>query len=84
MAGETSRQGSGLTSGGGSGQHDRDREENRDKDHSNLVEKFERQMTTLRKIVDASEDRRRQTAPNAYATAEITPPPPVEERTPAD
>ncbi|KAI1454541.1 hypothetical protein F4805DRAFT_308996 [Annulohypoxylon moriforme] len=56
-SGDASRQGSGIASGGGSGHHDRERGET--EDYTNIVDKFERRMTTLRKIVEAGEERRR-------------------------
>ncbi|KAI0895565.1 hypothetical protein F4806DRAFT_497133 [Annulohypoxylon nitens] len=56
-SGEASRQGSGMASGGGSGYHDRERGEA--EDYANIVDKFERRMVTLRKIVEAGEERRR-------------------------
>ncbi|KAI0107337.1 hypothetical protein F4776DRAFT_668298 [Hypoxylon sp. NC0597] len=59
-SGEPSRQGSGVASGSGSGQHDRDRGEA--EDYTNIVDKFERRMATLRKLVDAGEERRRMIA----------------------
>ncbi|KAI1209756.1 uncharacterized protein F4807DRAFT_89049 [Annulohypoxylon truncatum] len=64
-SGEASRQGSGIASGGGSGHHDRERGET--EDYTNIVDKFERRMTTLRKIVEAGEERRRIIAA-AYTT----------------
>ncbi|KAK6949148.1 hypothetical protein Daesc_009222 [Daldinia eschscholtzii] len=64
LSGETSRHGSGS----GSGQHDRDRGEI--EDYTNLMDKFDKQMNTLRKIVDASEERQRKTAADTYTTAE--------------
>ncbi|KAI0839072.1 hypothetical protein F5Y06DRAFT_27059 [Hypoxylon sp. FL0890] len=63
-SGEPSRQGSGIASSGGSGQHNRDRGEI--EDYTNIVDKFERRMTTLRKLVDAGEERRRIIAAGAY------------------
>ncbi|KAI1759976.1 hypothetical protein GGR53DRAFT_108832 [Hypoxylon sp. FL1150] len=66
-SGAGSQQGSGSGSGGGSSQHDRERGEPRD--YSNLVEKFERRMTTLRKIVDAGEERQRKMTEAAEAAA---------------
>ncbi|KAI1407559.1 hypothetical protein F5Y13DRAFT_124837 [Hypoxylon sp. FL1857] len=63
-SGEPSRQGSGIASGVGSGQHDRDRGEV--EDYTNIVDKFERRMTTLRKLVEAGEERRRMIAAGAY------------------
>ncbi|KAI2625971.1 hypothetical protein GGS26DRAFT_185817 [Hypomontagnella submonticulosa] len=68
LSGEASRQGSGTASGG-SGHHDRDREI---EDYTNIVDKFERRMTTLRKIVDASEERRRKIAVDDHVTAGLT------------
>ncbi|KAI1475023.1 hypothetical protein K445DRAFT_314423 [Daldinia sp. EC12] len=68
LSGETSRHGSGSGSGGGSGQHDRDRGEI--EDYTNLMDKFDKQMNTLRKIVDASEERQRKTAADTYTTTE--------------
>ncbi|KAI0383539.1 hypothetical protein F5Y04DRAFT_27473 [Hypomontagnella monticulosa] len=65
LSGEASRQGSGTASGGGSGHHDRDREA---EDYTNIVDKFERRMTTLRKIVDAGEERRRKIAADGHVT----------------
>ncbi|KAI0853340.1 hypothetical protein F5Y00DRAFT_99548 [Daldinia vernicosa] len=70
LSGEASRHGSGSGSGSGSGQHDRGRGEI--EDYTNLVDKFDRQMTTLRKIVDASEERQRKTAADTYAMMEPT------------
>ncbi|KAI2616017.1 hypothetical protein GGR54DRAFT_641828 [Hypoxylon sp. NC1633] len=63
-----SRHGSGSASGGGSGHNDREKGDA--KDYTTLVEKFERRMATLRKIVDAGEERRRKTALDAHSTAE--------------
>ncbi|KAI0881440.1 uncharacterized protein GGS22DRAFT_58092 [Annulohypoxylon maeteangense] len=64
-SGDASRQGSGIASGGGSGHHDREKGET--EDYTNIVDKFERRMTTLRKIVEAGEERRRIIAA-AYTT----------------
>ncbi|KAI2468736.1 hypothetical protein F4781DRAFT_253798 [Annulohypoxylon bovei var. microspora] len=64
-SGEASRLGSGIASGGGSGHHDRERVDG--EDYANIVDKFERRMTTLRKIVEAGEERRRIIAA-AYTT----------------
>ncbi|KAI1104623.1 hypothetical protein F4804DRAFT_182767 [Jackrogersella minutella] len=65
-SGEASRQGSGIAggSGSGSGQHDRERDS---EDYTHIVDKFERRMTTLRKLVEAGEERRRMIAA-AYTT----------------
>lgn len=68
ISGTASRQGSGSGSGGGSGQHDRERGD--PEDYTNLVEKFERRMITLRKIVEAGEERRRKTVPDGYTAPE--------------
>ncbi|XXH03029.1 hypothetical protein Hte_009419 [Hypoxylon texense] len=65
-SGAASRQGSGSGSGGGSGQHDPE-------DYTNLVERFERRMVTLRKIVEAGEERRRMTAADGYTAPEPLP-----------
>lgn len=67
ISGAGSRQGSGSGSGGGSSQHDRERGETHD--YTNLVDKFEKRMTTLRKIVDAGEERRQKMAAAAEAYA---------------
>ncbi|OTB00738.1 hypothetical protein M426DRAFT_324099 [Hypoxylon sp. CI-4A] len=66
LSGEASRQGSGTTSGGGSGQSLRDRGET--EDYTNIVDKFERRMSTLRKFVEAGEERRRMIAAGVYTT----------------
>ncbi|KAI8957984.1 hypothetical protein F5Y11DRAFT_360379 [Daldinia sp. FL1419] len=70
LSGDASRHGSGSGSGGGSGQHDRDRGEV--EDYTSLVDKFDKHMTTLRKLVDASEERQRRTAADTYAITEPT------------
>ncbi|KAI0178541.1 hypothetical protein GGR52DRAFT_260793 [Hypoxylon sp. FL1284] len=67
VSGAASRQGSGSGSGGGSGQHDREREP---EDYTSLIDKFERRMSTLRKIADAGEERRRKMAADAHTAAE--------------
>lgn len=81
-SGEASGQGlgSGSGGGGGSGQHDRERGDI--EDYTNLVDRFERRMTTLRKIVDAGEERRRRIAVDAYPPVE--PMPETTEGQPAD
>ncbi|KAL7620700.1 hypothetical protein AAE478_009695 [Parahypoxylon ruwenzoriense] len=71
LSGEASRQGSGSASGGGSGHHDRERGEVGD--YASIVDKFERRMVTLRKIVDAGEERRRKIAADANTTEELMP-----------
>ncbi|KAI1384032.1 uncharacterized protein F4822DRAFT_58948 [Hypoxylon trugodes] len=68
FSGESSRRGTSIASGGGSGQSDRVRGEN--EDYANIVDKFEKCMVTLRRIVDAGEERRRQIAEDAYTATE--------------
>ncbi|KAI1375445.1 hypothetical protein F4677DRAFT_137963 [Hypoxylon crocopeplum] len=58
--------------GSGSGSSHNDRNRGEPEDYTNLVDKFERQMVTLRKIVDAGEERRRKIAVDAYAPVEPT------------
>ncbi|KAI1772608.1 hypothetical protein F4818DRAFT_133658 [Hypoxylon cercidicola] len=68
VSGAASRHGSGSGSGGGSGQHDRER--GNAEDYPSLIDKFERRMSTLRKIVDAGEERQRKIAADAYTAPE--------------
>jgi hypothetical protein len=63
-SGSGSNSGSGL----GSGQKDRDRAEN--DDYTSLIDEFDKRMGTLRKVVDAGEDRRRKVAAAETAHAE--------------
>ncbi|KAI5921093.1 hypothetical protein F4810DRAFT_712913 [Camillea tinctor] len=65
ISGEASRNisGSASVSGSGSGQRDRDRGEG--EDYTSIFDEFDRRMATLRKVVDASEDRRRKIAADA-------------------
>ncbi|KAI1500131.1 hypothetical protein F5X99DRAFT_252726 [Biscogniauxia marginata] len=62
ISGEASRQISGSASGSGSGSGQRDRERGEGEDYINIFDEFERRMSTLRRVVDASEDRRRKIA----------------------
>ncbi|KAI8623741.1 hypothetical protein F5Y19DRAFT_348609 [Xylariaceae sp. FL1651] len=62
ISGEASRQGSGSASGSGSGQRERSGE---GEDYANMLDEFEKRMATLRKVVDASEDRRERIASQA-------------------
>ncbi|KAH8161349.1 hypothetical protein CIB48_g6904 [Xylaria polymorpha] len=58
---EASRQRPGSASGSGSGQRERERGGEGD-DYVNTLDEFEKRMVTLRKVVNASEDRRKQLA----------------------
>ncbi|KAI0182823.1 hypothetical protein EV127DRAFT_305636, partial [Xylaria flabelliformis] len=55
---EASRQRPGSASGSGSGQRERERPGEGD-DYANTLDEFEKRMATLRKVVSASEDRRK-------------------------
>ncbi|KAI1638753.1 hypothetical protein F4809DRAFT_232676 [Biscogniauxia mediterranea] len=59
VSGEASRHISGSASGSGSGSGQKDRERGEGEDYTSIFDEFEKRMTTLRKVVDASEDRRR-------------------------
>ncbi|KAI1748372.1 hypothetical protein F4782DRAFT_360658 [Xylaria castorea] len=58
---EASRQRPGSGSGSGSGQRERERAGEGD-DYANTLDEFEKRMATLRKVVSASEDRRKKLA----------------------
>ncbi|KAI1334065.1 hypothetical protein F5Y15DRAFT_315525 [Xylariaceae sp. FL0016] len=57
-SGSLGRSGNGSTSGSGSGHKDRDRSVEVD-DYADITDDFERRMATLRKVMNASEERRR-------------------------
>ncbi|KAI1737717.1 hypothetical protein F4680DRAFT_204343 [Xylaria scruposa] len=58
---DASRQRPGSASGSGSGQRERERPGEGD-DYANTLDDFEKRMATLRKVVNASEDRRKKIA----------------------
>ncbi|KAI3324849.1 hypothetical protein HD806DRAFT_57056 [Xylariaceae sp. AK1471] len=58
ISGEAGRQRSGSASGSGSGQRERERSGEVD-DYATMMNEFEKRMGTLRKVVNASEDRRK-------------------------
>ncbi|KAJ8128737.1 hypothetical protein O1611_g4896 [Lasiodiplodia mahajangana] len=59
---EANRQYSGSASGSGSGQRERERPGEGD-DYASTLDEFERRMITLRKVVNAGEDRRKKVSP---------------------
>ncbi|KAI0550482.1 hypothetical protein F4679DRAFT_203693 [Xylaria curta] len=59
---EASRQRPGSASGSGSGQRERERPGGEGDDYASTLDDFEKRMTTLRKVVNASEDRRKKIA----------------------
>ncbi|KAI0876925.1 hypothetical protein GGS24DRAFT_187780 [Hypoxylon argillaceum] len=70
---ETSRQRPGSASGSGSGHRERERTGEGD-DYVSTLEEFEKRMTTLRKVVSASEDRRKKIASQMAAEEHVAAP----------
>ncbi|KAI1173558.1 hypothetical protein F4777DRAFT_589747 [Nemania sp. FL0916] len=77
---DAGRQRSGSASGSGSGHPERDRLGEKE-DYTGTLEEFEKRMATLRKVVNAGEDRRKKIAAEMKGKEEIEPPSAIPDET---